>query len=124
MLDTEVADLTGAMFCAVKAIDAASSDIEWAEATNVAGVARLRTGKLNESITSFDAIADRFSTSTDADRRYWQSKALFNKGLALGALDRSAEAIAVYDDLVARFGTATELPLREQVAKDTRQQGV
>jgi hypothetical protein len=33
------------------------------------------------------------------------------------ALDRSAEAIAVYNDLLARFGTATELPLRELVAK-------
>jgi hypothetical protein len=42
--------------------------------------------------------------------------ALFNKGVRLGALDRSAEEIAVYDDLLARFGTATELPLREQVA--------
>ena len=27
------------------------------------------------------------------------------------ALDRSAEAIAVYDDLLARFGNAAELPL-------------
>jgi hypothetical protein len=45
------------------------------------------------------------------------ARALVNKGVALGALDRSAEAIAVYDDLLARFGTATELPLREWVAK-------
>jgi len=34
--------------------------------------------------------------------------ALRNKGIALGALGRSEEAIAVYDDLLARFGTATE----------------
>jgi len=45
--------------------------------------------------------------------------ALVNKGAALGALGRGDEAVAVYDDLVARFGTATELPLREQVAKVT-----
>jgi hypothetical protein len=45
------------------------------------------------------------------------ANALVNKGITLGALDRSAEAIAVYDDLLARFSTATELPLREQVAK-------
>jgi hypothetical protein len=31
------------------------------------------------------------------------AKALFNKGVRLGALDRSKDAIDVYDDLVARF---------------------
>jgi hypothetical protein len=36
--------------------------------------------------------------------------------ITLGALGRSEDAIAVYDDLLARFGTATELPLREPVA--------
>jgi tetratricopeptide (TPR) repeat protein len=41
--------------------------------------------------------------------------ALLNKGIALSTFGRSAEAIAVYDELLARFGTATEL--REQVAK-------
>ena len=45
------------------------------------------------------------------------AKALFNKGFRLGALDRSQAAIAVYDELLARFGAAVELPLREQVAK-------
>jgi hypothetical protein len=33
---------------------------------------------------------------------------------------RSAHSIAVYDDLLARFGSATELPLREQVARPER----
>ena len=41
--------------------------------------------------------------------------ALLNKGIALGTFGRSTEAIAVYDELLARFGTVTEL--REQVAK-------
>jgi hypothetical protein len=36
---------------------------------------------------------------------------------ALGALDRSAEAITAYDHLIARFGTATEPVVRELVAK-------
>ncbi|MCI0600388.1 MAG: hypothetical protein L0Y50_06460 [Beijerinckiaceae bacterium] len=31
--------------------------------------------------------------------------------------DHSGEAIAVYDDILARFGTVPELALREQVAK-------
>jgi hypothetical protein len=42
----------------------------------------------------------------------------------LGTLDRSEEAIGVYDDVVARFGAATELALREQVAKALFNKGV
>jgi hypothetical protein len=56
-------------------------------------------------------------TATELPLREQVANALVNKGSGLGALDRSAEAIAVYDDLLARFDTATELPLREQVAK-------
>ena len=46
-----------------------------------------------------------------------QAFALHLRGYALGQLNQSAEAIAVYDDLLARFSATTELSLREQVAK-------
>jgi tetratricopeptide (TPR) repeat protein len=39
-------------------------------------------------------------------------------------LDRSAEAIDIYDDLLARFDTATELPMRSQVANALFNKGV
>ena len=42
--------------------------------------------------------------------------ALFNKGFSLGALDRRAEGIVVYDDLIARFGNSDAAALQEQVA--------
>lgn len=45
------------------------------------------------------------------------AKALWNKGVALGRLDRRNEALAAYYDLVARFEDASEPPLREQVEK-------
>ena len=45
------------------------------------------------------------------------AQALFNKGYTLGALKRSEEAIVVYDEVVKRFGEATEPALREQVGK-------
>jgi hypothetical protein len=35
----------------------------------------------------------------------------------LQALGRREEAIAAWDDLLARFGTATELPLRNLIDK-------
>ena len=43
-------------------------------------------------------------------------KALFNKGTSLKDLQRNAEAVAVYDDLLARFGTATVPSLRGLVS--------
>ena len=46
---------------------------------------------------------------------------LVSKGAALG---RGDEAIAVYDDLIARFGTATELSLREPVANALFKKGI
>jgi tetratricopeptide (TPR) repeat protein len=46
-----------------------------------------------------------------------QPEALSNKGLRLSQLGRSLEALAAYDDLVARFGKMTNLSLRAHVAK-------
>jgi hypothetical protein len=43
--------------------------------------------------------------------------ALFNKGVTLGELGRSEDEIAVTDEVVARYGTATEPALREIVEK-------
>ncbi len=42
--------------------------------------------------------------------------ALFNVGALLGQLERSEEAIGVYDEVVARFADAPEPALRERVA--------
>lgn len=40
-----------------------------------------------------------------------------NKGTRLAALDRNDEAMAAYNEVIRRFGEATELSLREQAAK-------
>ena len=42
----------------------------------------------------------------------------------LGALGRSEDELGVYDEVVARFGDATEPALREQVAKALVNKGV
>ena len=52
------------------------------------------------------------------------AKALVNKGITLIALGRGDDEIAVYDDLLDRFGAAAELPLRELVAKALLNKGV
>ncbi len=43
--------------------------------------------------------------------------ALFNKGVRLGQLGRGEEGIRVYEEVVNRFGEATEAALRAQVAR-------
>ena len=78
---------------------------------------------------NFGAALDIFSRIVDSYSEYPDlvpvvAKALFNKGVTLGALDRSVEAIAAYDDLVARFGVAPELLLREAVAKALVNKGI
>ncbi len=76
-------------------------------------MSQFNLGRIDEAIASFALL----STSTHPNHRSWCARALLNKGLTLGSLGRSENEIAVYDDLLARFGAATELPLREQVAK-------
>ncbi len=44
--------------------------------------------------------------------------------MVLGELGRSEEAVGVCDDVVARFGDATEPALREQLAKALFNKGV
>lgn len=53
----------------------------------------------------------------EAALRELVAKALVNKGFILGRLNQSQEAIAIYDDVIKRFGDATEPALRELVAK-------
>ena len=117
-------DNAGALFCASKALDAATSNLEWASAKHSWGAAQFYLGRLDESLLAFSSIVDRFSTSVDGDEGGWHARALFNKGVTLATLGRSGDELAAYDDLVVRFGAATELPLREHVASAIFNKGV
>ncbi len=52
------------------------------------------------------------------------AQSLYNTGVALGELNRSEEAIAVYDEVEQCFGEATEPALREWVAKALVNKGI
>src|SRR5438445_13524956 len=52
------------------------------------------------------------------------AKALYNKGITLGALNRSEDEISVYDEVVRRLGDATEQAVREQVATALYNKGI
>jgi hypothetical protein len=60
--------------------------------------------------------SSRALAATEPALREQVAGALVNKGVTLGTLERFEEALAVYDDVVARFGDATEPILRQAVA--------
>jgi tetratricopeptide (TPR) repeat protein len=117
LLAPELHDYSGALFCAVRAERVADSDIRRARARNVQGTAHFHLAQLDEAIDDFDAIINLFSSSIELDRRSWLATALSNKAAALVALNRSDEAVAIYDDLMARFGGIQEAALQVEAAK-------
>jgi tetratricopeptide (TPR) repeat protein len=59
-----------------------------------------------------------------AVRQSWAARALFNKGVTLGAQGQNDDEIAAYDEVVRRFGDATEAALRALVARALVNKGV
>jgi len=105
-----------------KAEDLAPNLLARANLLNSRAVTLCYLKNFEDALDIFNRIVDSYSEYPDLVPVV--AKALANKGITLGALDRSAEEIAVYDDLLARFGTATELPLREAVANALFNKGV
>ncbi len=76
------------------------------------GVAAYEERAFDHSMTAMQTLAKTGDAS-----------ALFNVGVLFGQLDRSEEAVGVYDQVVDRFGDAPEPALREQVAKALNNKG-
>jgi hypothetical protein len=71
LVEAEVPDYAAAVFCAGKAIATARSDIEWARAEDISGIAQFNLGNIDRAITSFTEIHERLSAFVDAHHRYW-----------------------------------------------------
>jgi tetratricopeptide (TPR) repeat protein len=76
-------------------------------------------GKLDLAAEYFGQAASAAGVTETQRAEY-----LLNRGFLLGELHRLEEAIAVFDDLLARFGNATEPPLREPVARALVNKGI
>lgn len=73
----------------------------------------------------FDLASNFFLQASKAAATSGQvARSLVARGVMLAELNRSEEAIAVYEQVVARFGEATESVLREQVAGALLNKGV
>lgn len=73
-------------------------------------------GYLEQAVTVFDDLVNRFGADAALALREQVSWALVNKGITLGNLGHGDQAIAVYEEVAARFGTDLAPKLREQVA--------
>ena len=78
------------------------------------------------------AMAEKSTSETEADMllakgadlRLRVAKALFNKGVTLGQMERPGAAADAYDELARRFGDSDDPDLRLQVAKALVNKGV
>jgi hypothetical protein len=68
-------------------------------------------------------VVARFGAAPEAALRAQVAKALVNKGVTLGELKRSEEAIVAYDDMVARFDTSEEAILKGLVEQARTMKG-
>lgn len=97
----------------------------WAAATNDATDAQaLAVASAAYEHAQFDTAADALSRARESSIDDVAALAGYNLGVVLGDLGRSDDAVEVNDEVVARFGEATEPALREQVAKALVNKGV
>ena len=64
------------------------------------------------------------ATPTDPDVREQVAWGLFNKGVTLGGLGRTQEALSAYNELLSRFGDSRETDVQEQVSRALLNTGV
>lgn len=91
-----------------------------------------KSGESSRSFDDWNTLAHAaYATGKLEDAAYFWRKAaevpnapnvkvaevLFNRGITQGQLNQHEMVIATYDDVLSRFGNATEPALREQVAK-------
>ncbi len=88
----------------------------------VLGATNVPSEKLEEQLSTYELLIQcgvtlsRQIPENKIPIQIHVAKALGKKGSTLSLLDRPEEGLAVYDEVVTRFGQATELALRESVA--------
>jgi tetratricopeptide (TPR) repeat protein len=85
------------------------------------GLSYLARGNHHSALESFKAASRAFPEPTAPDRLVGY---LFAQAIALGALGKSEEAIAVYDEMDSRFGKISSPGVREQVIRGLFNKGV
>src|SRR4051794_26172339 len=98
------------------------SDIDDAQALFERAQRAVTEDRLGDAVGHFDELIARFRSTADPDVDRLVGDALYGKGHSLERLERAQEALAVYDEMVARYVDATEM--RGQLARALLQQGI
>ena len=77
----------------------------------------MSSGARTREVAVYDEVAARYGEDPTPALREQVADALHNKGVALGVLGRSDEALAVYDEVATRYGEDPTPALREVVAR-------
>jgi tetratricopeptide (TPR) repeat protein len=89
--------------------------LERADALNRQGVAYYLDGQWRLALLSYEASFQAASSIESVPARVQASKSLFNKGIAVKSAYGPDAAIAVYDEVVRRYGDHLDPALRELV---------
>ena len=81
------------------------------------GVALSQGGNTAAAIKTYDAMAERFDDSDDAQLQVQTARAMVNKGITLGQGGDTAAALEAYDTVIARFGDSDDAQLQVQIAR-------
>jgi tetratricopeptide (TPR) repeat protein len=80
--------------------------------------------RVTDSLVLLNAICQQLTAGVELNDLQLLAMAMYNKGVALGRIEKPQEALAVYDAMIARFGEAPDLTLRESVAKAMLSKGM
>lgn len=124
ILRADSGDKRAALFCAQKSLECSSGDEEWAKAKQMCAKASFWLGDLDQALEIFSDVSTQNFDIGNPILQGEIAKAIYNKGVTLGLLQRSLEEIATYGKLISRFGNSQWNTIREQVAKGTLNKGV
>jgi tetratricopeptide (TPR) repeat protein len=88
------------------------------------GVTLSGAERVQDAITVYNMVEQRYGQDGNPAMRELVAKALFNKGVEVGKLHGPKQSIAVYDSLEQRYGQDNSLAMRERVAKALYNRGV
>jgi tetratricopeptide (TPR) repeat protein len=83
-----------------------------------------KKGDFQSAINQLDVLLSRFRNNNDPALRNTIARALLNKGVTLGRLKESEEAIAAFEELIGSFSEADDPVLREAIARGLFYKGV
>jgi tetratricopeptide (TPR) repeat protein len=109
-------DYAAGLIFANRAVEAATNADGRSKALHVRAYAHYYRDEFAESLISAQEVIDLLADIPTADGDVRMGRTLIIKGLTLRKLDRNEDAIAAYDDLIARYGDSNVEALREQVA--------